>query len=109
MLIIKSSKASNGYKGSVTLSDEQVAKIDKEFNSKFEAFCYAADQNWTKAMIMKHVLGTTKDQYFYNYLGKYNAQKSQKVPTSTPATATPTSVPQVKPIEEPQVGLVKKS
>lgn len=74
MLKIVSKKSSNLYNGNVVVNDEVVNKIDQVFNSKFEAFCYGIDHNWTKACIMKYCLNTNTQQYFYNYLVKANAR-----------------------------------
>lgn len=99
---VTNAKGSNGYKGSVTLTEDAVKRLSegKNFGSKFEVFCWCVEQNWTKAMIMKYALETTRDQYFYNYYNKFLANKSQKAPsvTVTPETTAPTTP--VAPVSE---------
>ena len=76
MLTIVSKKSSTKYTGTVSVTDEQVSKIEQTFTSKYAAFVYGIEQGWTKKSIMTHCLGTGRDQYFYNYLTKYQASKS---------------------------------
>jgi len=75
MLKIVNRKVSNKYNGTIVLTDEQASKIEQVFNSKFEAFCYGIEKGWTKKSIMKYCLNTERDQYFHNYLLKYEASK----------------------------------
>lgn len=77
MLKIVNKKSSNKYNGSKVVNDDDVKKIEQVFDSKFQAFCYGVEQNWSKKCIMKYCLGTERDQYFYNYLLKYNANNSK--------------------------------
>jgi hypothetical protein len=68
---------SNKYEGKVSPSEQEMIELSKgkTFKSKFELFCYGIEQNWTKKTIMKYCLDTTNNQYFHNYLIKYNATK----------------------------------
>lgn len=73
MLKIVNRKTNNKYNGSVVVTEQQIENIDTTFDSKYKAFCYGIQNNWSKKSIMKYCLGTERDQYFYNYLNKYLA------------------------------------
>jgi hypothetical protein len=76
---IEKSKSNNKYEGSVQLTEQQMVELSKgkTFKSKFELFCFGIEQNWTRKMIMKYCLDTTRDQYFYNYLIKYRSNQNK--------------------------------
>lgn len=104
MLIIKTHGNGSTYKGNVTVTDTEVEKLNVTFDSKFKAFGWAVEQKWTKACIMKYILNTTRDQYFYNYLIKLrgsNKDNNNHTPTVTQTeTETETPTPSVAPVSE---------
>lgn len=75
MLKIVRKTTSNRYNGTVVVTKEQVEKIEKTFSTKFEAFKYGVEQQWTMKCIMKYCLDTERHQYFYNYMIKLQATK----------------------------------
>jgi hypothetical protein len=76
MLIINNGRKNDRkYNGAIVVTEKMLELIDHTFNSKFEAFKFAIEQGWSRKSIMKHVLQTERDQYFYNYYTKYLASK----------------------------------
>jgi len=75
MLKIVKKGSGSKYLGTKVVTQGEVDKISQVFTSKFQAFCYGIENNWTKGSIMEHCLGTTRDQYFYNYYLKYLGTK----------------------------------
>ena len=73
MLKIVKKNGSKKYNGSIELSEAEVNAIELTFNTKFEAFTFGIESSWSKKMIMKHCLQTTREQYFHNYYSKYLA------------------------------------
>jgi hypothetical protein len=73
MLKIVKSNGSKKYEGNVVVTDAMAAAVDQTFKSKFDAFCYGIENNWSKKSIMKYCLDTENNQYFHNYYTKYQA------------------------------------
>jgi len=71
MLKIVKQNGGKKYLGNKEVTNDEVNKITKVFKTKFEAFIYGVENNWSKQSIMEHCLDTKRDQYFYNYYIKY--------------------------------------
>jgi hypothetical protein len=77
MLKIVRKGSNNKYNGTVVVTDNDVNKIERTFSSKFEAFTFGIEQNWTKKCVMKYCLQTENNQYFHNYLIKYRSNENK--------------------------------
>lgn len=75
MLKIVKSSGNTKYNGTIVVTDAMATAVTQTFKSKFEAFCFGIQNNWSKKSIMKYCLDTERDQYFYNYFIKYNSSK----------------------------------
>jgi hypothetical protein len=75
-ILINNKRTNNKYNGTVVPTKVELDQLNNKYNTKLELFYYSVQQNWSKKIIMAEVLGTTRDQYFYNYYIKYLSTKS---------------------------------